>query len=194
MATAAVTDQRLRKTPSPFMSVRVPPLPRPYLPKCHLGHPPPTPGAPAGKPKQPWALLVLESRGRRGLGPAQEPPGEGAREDAGTTTEGTGLGRGGLRRLGPGSGPLGGGGAGPASGCGGSRRRFALERPGSRPSDPGIQAHRPPARPPRELTLILRRTCHRGYPSPAAAATASQNLMQPPPRKSRPSFRDTPGL
>lgn len=100
MATAAVTDQRLRKTPSPFMSVRVPPLPRPYLPKCHLGHPPPTPGAPAGKPKQPWALLVLESRGRRGLGPAQEPPGEGAREDAGTTTEGTGLGRGGLRRAG----------------------------------------------------------------------------------------------
>lgn len=50
------------------------------------------------------------------------------------------------------------------------------------PLDPGS----PPA-PPRALTLLPGGTCHRRNWGTAAAETASQNLMQPPPRKARPA-------
>ena len=50
-----------------------------------------------------------------------------------------------------------------------------------------------PARPSRALTVLRGRPCHHPNPALAEAAAASQNLMQPPPRKSRPQAAGLPG-
>ena len=57
-----------------------------------------------------------------------------------------------------------------------------------RPRGPGC-----PARPSRALTVLRGRPCHHPNPALAEAAAASQNLMQPPPRKSRPQAAGLPG-